>query len=138
VIPDPFTGQFDNVGAFTAPNEFMLNFQATYDVSPRITLTAVLANIVNTCWGGTTEAWTSTDHNVCSYQVVAGGLVPPVGNAFNPPGSTSSTNGKNAATRIQNFLRFPYEPNLGPFLVSGLNNSIKMPFQAYFMANIKL
>jgi TonB dependent receptor/Carboxypeptidase regulatory-like domain len=138
VIPDPFTGVFDNVGAFTGPNLFMLNFQASYDVSPRITLTAVLANIVNTCWGGTTEAWTSSDHNVCSYQVVAGGLVPPVGNGFNPPGSISSVNGKNAATRIQNFLRFPYEPVLGPFLVSGLNNSIKSPFQAFFMANIKL
>jgi hypothetical protein len=138
VIPDPFTGVFDNVGAFTGPNLFMLNFQASYDISPRITLTAVLANIVNTCWGGTTEAWTSSDHNVCSYQVVAGGLVPPVGNGFNPPGSVSSVNGKNAATRIQTFLRFPYEPVLGPFLVSGLNNSIKQPFQAFFMANIKL
>jgi hypothetical protein len=138
VIPDPYTGVFDNLGSFTAPNEFMLNFQASYDVSPRITLTTVLANIVNACWGGTTQAWTTPDSNVCSYQIVAGGLVPPVGNAFNPPGSASSMHGKNAATIIQQFLRYPYEPNLGPFLVSGLNNAIKSPFQAYFMANIKL
>jgi hypothetical protein len=138
VIPDPFTGVYDNLGSFTAPNEFMLNFQASYDVSPRITLTAVLANIVNTCWGGSREAWTTNDSNVCSYQIVASGLVPPVGNAFNPSGSASKANGKNAATIVQQFLRYPYEPNLGPYLVSGLNNSIKGPFQMFFMANLKL
>ncbi|HEY1883551.1 MAG TPA: TonB-dependent receptor [Candidatus Cybelea sp.] len=138
VIPDPFTGVFDDLGSFTQPNEFMFNFQAEYDVSPRITLTAVLANIVNTCWGGTSKQWTYTDSNICSYGVVGGGLIPPVGNAFNPPGSVSATNGKNAATKIQQFLLYPYEPNLGPYLVSGLNNSVKAPFQAYFMANIKL
>ncbi|HLY03259.1 MAG TPA: TonB-dependent receptor [Candidatus Cybelea sp.] len=138
VIPDPFTGVFDDLGAFTEPNEFMVNFQASYDVSPRISLTAVLANIVNTCWGGSKEAWTSTDSNVCTYTTVGGGLIPPVGNAYNPPGSTSKKNGHNAATIVQQFLQYPYEAALGPYLVSGLNNSIKSPFQAYFMANIKL
>ena len=138
VIPDPFTGAFDNLGSFTAPNEFMFNFQASYDVSPRITLTVVLANIVNTCWGGSTEAWTQSNSRVCSYQTVAGGLIPPVGNGFNPSGSTSSMNGKNAATVVQQFQKFPYEPFLGPFLVSGLNTSTLQPFQAYFMANLKL
>ena len=70
--------------------------------------------------------------------MVGGGLIPPVGNAFNPVGSVSKVNGKNAATIVQKFLLYPYEPNLGPYLVSGLNNSVKAPFQAYFMANIKL
>ena len=56
MIPDPFTGAYDDLGSFTQPNELMVNFQAEYDVSPRITLTAVLANIVNTCWGGTKQA----------------------------------------------------------------------------------
>jgi hypothetical protein len=138
VIPDPFTGTYDDLGSFTQPNELMFNFQAEYDVSPRITLTAVLANIVNTCWGGSSRQWTYTDSNICSYGVVGGGLIPPVGNAFNPVGSVSKANGKNAATIVQKFLLYPYEPNLGPYLVSGLNNSVKAPFQAYFMANIKL
>jgi hypothetical protein len=140
VIPDQFTGVFDNLGSFTQPNEFMVNFQASYDLSPRITFTAVLANIVNTCWGGTKEPWTYTDGNVCSYGVVGNGLIPPVGNAFNPPGSVSTGKppAKNQATIIQQFLLYPYEPALGPFLVSGLNNSVKAPFQAYFSANIKL
>ena len=138
VIPDPFTGVYDDLGSFTQPNELMVNFQASYDISPRITLTAVLANIVNTCWGGTKEAWSYTDSNICSYGTVGGGLIPPVGNAFNPPGSVSKANGKNAATQIQQFLLYPYEPALGPYLVSGLNNSVKSPFQAYFSANIKI
>ncbi len=138
VIPDPFTGVFDDLGSFTQPNEFMVNFQASYDVSPRITFTAVLANIINTCWGGSKQAWTYTDNNICSYGVVGNGLIPPVGNAFNPVGTTSKANGKNAATNVQQFLLYPYEPALGPFLVSGLNNSVKAPFQAYFTANIKL
>jgi hypothetical protein len=116
----------------------MVNLQASYDISPRITLTAVLANIVNTCWGGSKEAWSYTDSNICSYGVVGNGLIPPVGNAFNPVGSVSKANGKNAATQIQQFLLYPYEPALGPYLVSGLNNSVKSPFQAYFEANIKI
>jgi hypothetical protein len=141
VIPDPFTGVYDDLGSFTQPNELMVNLQATYDVSPRITLTAVLANIVNTCWGGTKEAWTYTDNNICSYGVVGNGLIPPVGNAYNPVGTTSmigTTKVKNAYTNVQQFLLYPYEPALGPFLVSGLNNSVKQPFQAYFSANIKI
>jgi hypothetical protein len=138
VIPDPFTGVFDDLGSFTQPNELMVNLQATYDISPRITLTAVLANIVNTCWGGTKETWTYTDNNICSYGAVGNGLIPPVGNAYNPVGSVSKQNGKNAATQIQQFLLYPYEPSLGPYLVSGLNNSVKSPFQAYFEANIKI
>jgi hypothetical protein len=86
VIPDPFTGVFDDLGSFVQPNELMVNFQASYDVSSRLTLTAVLANIVNTCWGGTHEAWSYSDSNICSYQTVGNGLIPPVGNAYNPLG----------------------------------------------------
>ncbi|MGC1379923.1 MAG: TonB-dependent receptor, partial [Candidatus Baltobacteraceae bacterium] len=138
VIPNPYTGVFDNLGSFTQPNQFIFNFQASYDLTPRINLTAIFANIVNTCFGGTTAPWTYNDSNICSYGVVGGGLIPPVGNAFNPSGSVSVANGKNAATIVQKFLRYPYEPALGPFLVSGLNTSVKNPFQVYITGNIKL
>ncbi len=138
VIPNPFTGVFDNLGSFTQPNLFIFNLQAAYDLTPRINITAVLANIVNTCWGGTSAPWTYNDPNICSYGVVGGGLIPPVGNAFNPAGSVSVANGKNAATIVQKFLRYPYQPALGPFLVSGLNTSIKTPFQLYITGNFKI
>ena len=34
-IPNPFTGVFDPIGAFTEPNELIANLQLSYDVSPR-------------------------------------------------------------------------------------------------------
>ena len=66
-VPDTYTGVFDPLGSFTQPNFLGLNLQLTYDVSPRLSLTGVLANIVNTCWGGTKAPWTSDNGNVCGY-----------------------------------------------------------------------
>ena len=55
-IPNPFTGVFDPIGAFTEPNELIANLQLSYDVSPRIQLVGQLTNIVNYCWGGSHDA----------------------------------------------------------------------------------
>ncbi len=38
-IPDTYTGNFDRLGAFTQPNNFAMNMQLSYDVSPRLSLT---------------------------------------------------------------------------------------------------
>ena len=46
-----------------------MNMQLSYDVSPRVQLVGTLANIFNTCWGGTTAPWTSSNGNVCGYNV---------------------------------------------------------------------
>ena len=135
VIPDPYTGVYDNLGSFTQPNEFMMNLQASYDVTPRIQVTATLANIVNTCWGGTQAPWTYGDHNICSYGAVGNGLISPVGSR------TCSTNSGvtcNPGQIVQPFLYYPYEPAFGPALVSALNNSVKAPFQVYFQTKIKI
>ncbi|HKU82001.1 MAG TPA: TonB-dependent receptor, partial [Candidatus Tumulicola sp.] len=129
VIPDTYTGVFDPLGSFTQPNFLGLNLQLTYDVSPRLSLTGVLANIVNTCWGGTTAAWTSPNHNVCSY--TSGGFgseIFPVGNFYNPAGYTGSL--------VQPIAKYPYGPLFGPFNQDG--NSTKTPFQFYITANIKI
>ncbi|MBV8637090.1 MAG: TonB-dependent receptor, partial [Candidatus Eremiobacteraeota bacterium] len=130
VIPDPYTHQFDPLGSFIQPTQFMLNMQLSYDVSPRITLTAALTNIVNGCFGGTKAAWTSNNGNYCSYGVVGSGLVAPIvpagGNTYNP------------GDPIQAFRQYPYEPGLGPFDVSGLNFTTKQPFQLFVEANIKI
>ncbi len=53
-IPDTYTGNFDGLGSFTQPNNIAMNMQLSYDVSPRVQLVGTLANIFNTCWGGTT------------------------------------------------------------------------------------
>jgi hypothetical protein len=137
-IPNPFTGGFDTLGAFTQPNEFLMNLQLTYDVSPRIQLVGTLANIVNYCYGGTKAPWTfNNDGNICSYGA-ADGLLNPVapygtpGANINPPGT------KTGGYIIQPAQKFPYFPTFGPVLVSALNSATKTPFQFYITANLKL
>ncbi len=134
-IPNPFTGAYDGIGAYTQPNEIIANLQMSYDVSPRITVVGSLVNIVNYCWGGSQMPWTYNDGNICAYNNVGGTIYPVApygtpGAVINPPG--------NPGSRIQPFRRFPYEPNFGPALVSALNSSTKTPIQFYITANIKL
>jgi hypothetical protein len=134
-IPNPFTGVFDPIGGFTEPNEVIANLQLSYDVSPRIQLVGQLTNIVNYCWGGTKTPWTFNDGNICSYSNVQGTVYPvaPYGTAgaiVNPPGYPGS--------QIQPFRKFPYEPQLGPAIISALNGSYKTPLQFYITANLKL
>ena len=86
-IPNLYTGQFDPLGSFVQPNEILGNLQLSYDVSPKITLVGTLANIFNTCWGGSSEPWTVSNGKVCHYGIVGAGAIPAVGNVYNP-GST--------------------------------------------------
>jgi hypothetical protein len=124
-IPNPYTGGFDNPGAFVNPSQFLMNMQLSYDVSPKVTLVATFANIVNRCFGGTKAAWTVSDSNVCSYGINnSAGIVQPVGNVYNP-GAT-----------IQPFVQYPYERYYGPVNVDGF--STKMPFNFFLEARIKI
>ena len=113
VVPDTFTGVFDPLGAFTQPNFIALNLQLTYDVSPRITLTGVLANIVNTCWGGTQSPWTFTERQRLRVQprVVSEARSSRSGTCYNPPGFHGSI--------VQPLVKFPYNPLFGPFNQDG-------------------
>ena len=134
-VPDTYTGVFDQLGAFTQPNLFAINLQLSYDVSPRVSLTGTLANLLNTCWGGSTEAWSSSNGNVCSfaangYQQGFAGEIEPVGNIYNPSGYRGSV--------IQPFIKYPYGAQFGPSSANNANGAIKMPFQFYVTAKIKL
>ncbi len=134
-IPDTYTGSFDGIGAFTQPNLIAMNLQLSYDVSPRITLTGTLANIVNTCWGGSKEPWTSTNGNVCSYaangyQNGFAGEIQPVGNMYNPAGFNGSI--------VQPLVKYPYGANFGPSSTNSNDGAIKNPFEFYVTAKIKL
>jgi hypothetical protein len=133
VIPDPYTGSFDNLGSFVQPNELAMNMQISYDVSPKITLVGTFANLVNTCWGGTKAAWTVGDHNVCSYNILNnGGAFGPVGNNYNPPATVAS---------FQRLLQYPYGAYYGAVNVNtaaGNFNQTKQPFQFFMEARIKL
>ncbi|MGZ3561503.1 MAG: TonB-dependent receptor domain-containing protein [Vulcanimicrobiaceae bacterium] len=130
VIPNPYTKVYDQPGAFVNPNEFLMNMQISYEISPKITLVGTLANIVNTCWGGTKTAWTFNDGNICSYSITNSlGAIPPVGNVYNP------------GAVLQPFIKFPYGAYLGPVNVdsnSNLSSSTKAPFNFYLEAHIKM
>ena len=56
-VPNPQTGKFDSFGQFRQPWQFNLGAQMSYDVTPRITAKMVVANIVNTCFGGSSTSW---------------------------------------------------------------------------------
>ena len=133
-IPDPYTGSFDNLGSFVQPNQLLANLQLSYDVSPHLTLIATLANLLNTCWGGTKAAWTVGNNHICSYGLVngAGGGLLPVGNVYNPPATVSSF-----ARQVQ----FPYGTYFGAIntnTTGGSFNQTTQPFNLYFQAQIKI
>jgi hypothetical protein len=125
-IPDPYTGQFDGVGAFREPAQLLGNLRVNYDVNPKLTLTLTLTNLLQTCFGGQQTKFTYFNgNNVCLYGDLAGGpSTPPVGNAYNP--------GQN----VQTFLRYPYEPYFGSY--NDLSSSLNQPFNMYLSLKVKL
>ncbi|MBV8155822.1 MAG: TonB-dependent receptor [Candidatus Eremiobacteraeota bacterium] len=125
-IPDPYTGQFDAIGSFREPAQLTAHLRASYDVSPRITVTVTLANLMQTCFGGQTTGFTYYKaDNVCLYTNLVGGpSTPPVGNAYNPHDN------------VQTFLRYPYEPYFGAY--NDLSSSLAQPFNAYFDIKVKI
>jgi hypothetical protein len=135
--PDSYTGQFDALGSFLQPNNIAMNLQLSYDVSPRIALTGVLANIFNTCWGGSVEPWTYNNGSICAYNLGggngAGGEILPVGNIYNPPGHNGSI--------IQPVLKYPYGPVFGVYnqnSATATASSPSMPFNFYVNATVKI
>jgi hypothetical protein len=125
-IPDPYTGQFDAIGAFREPAQLLGHLQISYDVSPRVTVSATLANLLQTCFGGQHTAFTYYWSNqTCLYTNLNGGpLSPPVGNAYNP------------GANIQPFLKYPYEPYFGTY--NDQTSSLNEPFNAYLSLKVKL
>jgi TonB dependent receptor/Carboxypeptidase regulatory-like domain/TonB-dependent Receptor Plug Domain len=114
-IPNVYTGRFDNLGAFAAPNNIQLHTQVTWDINKRVTLVGNFANIVNRCFGGSKVGWSVPQ--ACGYAVTYGATFgpTPVGNVFNP------------GDVVQPFQRAPYDPAFAGF-----------PFNMYFEARIKI
>jgi hypothetical protein len=128
-IPDPFTGNFDNMGAFRNPWQFNLGALIKYDVSPRVSLTLNMANIVNTCFGGDKPAWAAkfTPNSItCGYTVNTGGFIgtqPGAGFFY----GASQNDPANGTAGHPAWMNYPYAP------VSG-----GLPFQAYFQVQVKM
>jgi hypothetical protein len=118
-VPDPFTGKFDNLGAFKSPNEIMVHMQIGYDVSPRVALTLNLVNIVTSCSGGSSEPWTRlANSKACSYTLPGYNAPLPFGSNFYNPGAA-----------FQPMVQYPYQEN-------PISNA--PPFNAFLGVKIKL
>ena len=117
-LPDPYSGKFDNLGAFIQPAQLTLNLQASYDVSPRVTLTVQAVNLYDDCFQRG-YAW---DNSVtCVYSNLPSNILAPAGNFVkNPP--------------VQ--LRYPYGTfyNITEVGIS----SVQQPFGFFADASIKL
>jgi hypothetical protein len=125
-IPDPYTGEFDGIGAFREPAQLLGHLQIGYDLSPRVNVSLTLANLLQTCFGGEhlpfTYYWSNS---TCLYTSLIGGpYTPPVGNAYNP------------GANVQTFLRYPYEPYFGTY--NDQTSSLNEPFNAYVSVRLKI
>jgi hypothetical protein len=133
-IPNPQTGSFamDNI---LSPNSLVGNLQVSYDVSPRIKLTVLGASLFHTCFGGSSEPWTSAyppSNVVCGY-TPAGGVL----NSTLYPANWYNGTGINdfAANKARTQFQQSYLP-------SGLNNgaigAAVPPINVYFNAQVKI
>ncbi|MBC5804276.1 MAG: TonB-dependent receptor, partial [Candidatus Eremiobacteraeota bacterium] len=112
-IPNLQTGKFDGIGDFVEPSQLLMHLQLSYQVSKNFSLTANLANIVNTCFGGSNVPWKVS--GACGYGLVENGITGGIGNTYNP------------GDAIQPAMRYAYGPGF-----------TQQPFGVYFGANIGL
>jgi hypothetical protein len=102
------------------------NLRIAYNLTPRVSLTVTMANLLQSCFGGQQTRFTYFGgNNVCLYTNLVGGpSTPPVGNAYNP------------GANVQTFLKYPYEPYFGSY--NDLSSSLNSPFNIYFSAKVKI
>ena len=117
-IPDPYTGHFDGIGEFREPAQLLANLRLAYKASKNVEVVATFTNLIDRCFGGEKTAFTYYfSPSVCSYSGVAGGVVNPVGNVYDP------------GDNVQTLLKYPYEPAFGTYNDNG--DSTNQPFSAY-------
>ncbi|MBV8344888.1 MAG: hypothetical protein JO190_07865 [Candidatus Eremiobacteraeota bacterium] len=134
-IPNPDTGTFDGFGSFRQPNQLNLSLQVGYQLTPRVKVNFLLANLVNACFGGSTEPWTKQfppNSYTCGY--VSGG---PTGTSYYV---SNFYNGSSPNDRKANGV--PLNPAFAqPFTPAYADtNSLVLPnpFNAFLQFNITL
>jgi hypothetical protein len=130
-IPNPQTGFFAKPGQFRNPWVATLNLQFRYDISPKVTALATLADVWHTCFGGDKEPWTTGAYapgpNVCDY----GSNFLYSSNFYN---GTSPADAAANGIADQNWETQSYLP--GFFGSVGSGNPL--PFNAYLQLQVKL
>jgi len=129
-IPNPATGRFDSFGQFRQPWQFNLGMQLSYDLSRQVTANVTIANLVNSCFGGSSEPWTAANppsRYVCGYY-------------SNPFYISNFYNGTGPNDTVANGV--PLNPFFRNIFVPayGDTNSYNypLPLQVYFQLNVKL
>ncbi len=129
-VPNPENGgHFTSLGQFRNPDQITINTAFSYDISKNIRATALLANIYNHCFGGTSTPWTTAfppGNSRCAYG--SNGFAPspiaPHGGFYNGAGPNDiAANG----VPLNPYLAHTYVP-------IGYN----LPFEAYFKVEIKI
>lgn len=129
-IPNPETGTFDSFGAFRQPSQVNFSLQLGYQLTPRIKVNALLANLVNACFGGSSEPWTKQyppNSYTCGYQT----NYYYVSNFYN--GVSPNDRGANGVALNPAFKQ-PFIPAYADTNAFVLPN----PFNAYLQFNISL
>ncbi len=129
-IPDPQTGVFDGFGTFRQPNQMNLSLSMSYDVTPRIKATAILTNLLNACFGGSSTPWSRQfppNQYTCGYQ----DNLYYVSNFYN--GTSPNDRGANGVPLNPAFANayVPAWADTNAFTLPG-------PFNAYFQVSVKI
>jgi hypothetical protein len=127
-IPDPYTGQFDAVGAFVSPTQLLGHLQITYDASSRISFQLQAVNLIQECFGGSNQPWTAATGSpkTCDYTAQSSAAAyNPVGNFYNP------------GQAIQPYVQYPYLPFYGVYNPN-VNGGFQAPFDLYLTMHVKV
>jgi hypothetical protein len=129
-IPDPSTGTFDSFGQFRQPSQLNLSVNLSYQINPRISVTAVLSNLLNACFGGTATSWSKQyPPNGYSCGYIPNGYY--VANFYN---GTSPNDVKANGVPLNSAFSQPYIPawaDTNSFVLPG-------PFNMVVQMNIKI
>ena len=125
-IPNQYTKQFDPLGSFVNPSHLLANVQLSYQATDSVSLVATFVNVINNCFGGTTEPWTGGGSRICSYNLPNNGVYAAVGNVYNP------------ASIISPYVKYPYVGQFGDFNTDFGTAQITNPFSMFFAVRVKL
>ncbi len=123
-VPNPATGVFDRIGQYTEPNHIALNVALGYELNKKSKINLTLANLVNTCFGGSKNPSSSAygpSDTICRYA----GSSTYVSNFYNGTGPNDLA--ANGAAPLRVNLQ-PYQP---------IGNASRT-FQAFLNYELKL
>jgi len=133
-VPNPQTGTFifDN---YQQPSSIVGNLQISYDLSPKIKLLVLGANLFHQCFGGTSAPWTTAyppNYVICGYGPAGGSL-----NSTLYP--SNFYNGTGIGDVKANGARTPWTQSYLPTTANnGAIGASVQPINIYFNAQIKI